>query len=249
MATTLCIYTSYSLSQDVTDYIQKVIINLQHISDKIVFATNKRQFSAEATHFFSANAIQVIQCSNKGFDFGKIYIALQQLDCTQYDRIIFVNDSLMQIGDTTPFFDWINKQEADVLGLINSYEKHFHLQSFFLVINKKAILPTLQYFAKHKRFYRKQNVIKFYELGFSKYWLQQNLILKAFIDVNTVEHGYNKNPMYEKLEQLLQLQIPYIKRHVLMDSFGIKEKESLAKSGFVLDAYYWKNKIDYYYNL
>jgi lipopolysaccharide biosynthesis protein len=242
------IYASFAKDGAIAPYIQQVLLGIKPYIQHIIFVTNKRNLLPAAQLFIAQNNIQLLQVSNKGYDFGKIYKALQLESITSYNRLLFMNDSLMQVGSNSALFNWINNSANDVVGLLNSNERAPHLQSYFLVINKNAIQATLQYFKKHKRYYLKRKVIKVYELGLSTYWQQQGFILDSFININTIENNYPHNPSYFLLEQLMHRQIPYIKRHILMNSFGQQEKADLLKQNFNLSSSYWQTLINKYYS-
>ncbi|WP_241150847.1 rhamnan synthesis F family protein, partial [Pseudomonas viridiflava] len=59
-------------------------------------------------------------------------------DCTE---IILTNDSIIgPVGITGPdFMDVVRSDPADIVGLIENHEHADHLQSFFLVLEERAI--------------------------------------------------------------------------------------------------------------
>jgi lipopolysaccharide biosynthesis protein len=243
----ICIYASYFLTDFIPAYIVDHLLELQKYADKIVVVTNKKKLSTATSLWLQNQKIEIVFTSNKGYDFGKYYKAFKVFDLCNYNRIILMNDSTILVSPLNKLMDWVNQANLDIAGLMNSNERIHHLQSYFLVIQNKAIKATQAYFLKHKRFYKKRKVIRIYELGLSTYWQNLNFSMGSFINVNSIANQYPNNPSYFLIEKLMQVNIPLLKRHVIMNSFGNAERETLQKQNFILDEGYYKGLIEKYY--
>lgn len=239
VSNTLCLYSAHFEGGDIPDYIRAMLVEINKYCSNIVLITEHKKMSYESMRFLVQQKIKHKTALNRGMDFGKWYTVLKGLNAERWDRIILLNDSMLLLHPLDTFFNWCNNSEASVKGLLNSNERQAHIQSYFLVLEKEAIHPTIHYFKEHKRFSKKRKIIRFYELGLSAYWQELNLAIESFIDINTIEQGCKRNPSYFLLEELIKKGIPMIKRHVIMGTFGSEEREALEQQGFEFDKEYW----------
>ncbi len=243
---TLVLFAAYSKLPELPAYVIQYLESFQPFAQQIILITNKNKWSVKTANWLHANNIQHLQVSNYGYDFGKYYKALQIITPSQYNRIIFANDSCIVVNSLHQYFDWWNTTNCDIAGLMCSLEKQYHIQSYFFGVQGKAIAETVAYFKKHKLFFSKRKVIKYYELGLTPYWLQQNCSVESFIDVRKIEPSFTKNPCYFLFDKIVSIGIPIVKRHLLMNTFGKAEKESLEKHHFILDANHYLQIIKRY---
>jgi hypothetical protein len=60
------------------------------------------------------------------------------------DQLLLVNDSMILFNDLKEIEQWIDaNREVDILSLTDSIEVLYHLQSFFMVLNKEAQLEFI----------------------------------------------------------------------------------------------------------
>lgn len=79
---------------------------------------------------------------NLGYDFGTWMACLEAVreHLQDLDEVLLVNDSVFgPLSDLRPFFRQARGLEADVVGVCDSYEHNFHLQSFFLLFREKCV--------------------------------------------------------------------------------------------------------------
>jgi hypothetical protein len=79
---------------------------------------------------------------NLGYDFGTWFAALAAAKphLPQVEELLFINDSIF--GPLCParaLSDMISSAQSDVVGICDSYERAYHLQSFFLLFRRKAL--------------------------------------------------------------------------------------------------------------
>jgi hypothetical protein len=51
-----------------------------------------------------------------------------------------MNDSTILVSPLNKLMDWVNQANLDIAGLMNSNERIYHLQSYFLVIQNPLLL-------------------------------------------------------------------------------------------------------------
>jgi hypothetical protein len=179
---------------------------------------------------------------NEGYDFGYWYKALQKTNIHNYDRIIMVNNSnkLIKNGNLNKLVLEFNKNnEYDFWGLTDSYEtppkvdpsKSYHIQSHFLVLEKKAIKLILEFFRSinFERFFTiknnlRQEIINNCEIGLSQYMLNKGLKLGAIYSSKEFSRKYGKDYKKTNLhvilwEELINNNYPLIKKKIVNEEW------------------------------
>lgn len=121
---------------------------------------------------------------NLGYDFGPwavgFYTISNLLD--DIDEIVLINDSIIGLRcDISDILQQIRRRNADVVGLTDSYDRAYHLQSYFLWLGRHVCRSTvLQVFmAKYPFSADKEIAIKEGEIGFSRFLLDQGFTVEA----------------------------------------------------------------------
>ena len=131
---------------------------------------------------------------NTGLDFSMWKTALLELDLSTVDELLLTNSSV--IGPLFPLdkamqtaADW----DCDFWGMTDSPDYNWHLQSYFLVFRKKAlVLPAFRKFWDAVLPYNnKLQIIYNYEVGLTQWLEQAGLRWKAVAHWNTVISTYS----------------------------------------------------------
>ena len=72
-------------------------------------------------------------------DVAKWMYGLDNANYLDYDFIILVNDSICISRPITDFFEMIFAHDAEMYGIIDSFERKYHFQSFLRAFNKSGI--------------------------------------------------------------------------------------------------------------
>lgn len=254
----LCIFTHFSKYQYIPLYVKIYIEELSAFFDRVILVTNERP--VENPEIISASNVSMVFVENEGYDLGMFYKVFQKLKLEEYSQIACVNDSNILFNRLHPIFEWSKQQTADFWGLIDSHQRppfsshanNYHLQSHFLVFNRKAFLRLPDFFEslhlqdifkeKDTRKLR-QTVIDKWEIGLSQFLLNEGLTSASYIDSRYYSDRYKsdpgKNVGLKLYAELIQSGYPLIKMKVitkgkLKDIFRLKS--------------YWKNLIETYGN-
>lgn len=211
---------------------------------EIVFLTNPKELTQADLSFLDSINANTLFLKNKGHDFGMWYRALKKMNVTEYDRVALINDSNVLFGKLDPFFDWLNKSEVEFAGMLDSYERQWHLQSYFLIAQKNALPLVFNYFKRNGIINNKRKVIRTYELGLTKHLQENRIKVDSFFKVKKYDSGFTQNPSYFLLEKLLSDGFPMVKKHIVFNSFAEAEQRSLEQSGFNFDREYYFKLID-----
>ncbi|MBK7310962.1 MAG: hypothetical protein IPI93_09260 [Sphingobacteriaceae bacterium] len=236
----ICLYASYFEGNKLPYYIRVYLKELKKHLNKVVLIRSGENLDKESASFLEENSISVQYEKNEGFDFGLWYKAFQTINVAEYDQIALVNDSCVLFRSLDPFMAWAIKDNADVKGMTYSEAITPHVQSYFMVLNKKAIELAANYFKQHGIKQSIGDVIQTYELGLNKYFTDKGLKLASFVDNDGYQGEFS--PYYKCVDHHLQKGIPIIKTKILFSSFRKDELPNLARMGFDID-------VDHYYQL
>ena len=237
----LCLFASYFTEQEIPYYITVYLKELKKQYKEVVFLTSQKKLSSESIQFLETENLTLFLTENKGFDFGQWYQAFQSLSIDNYEKIVLVNDSCILFKPLDEFINWSTNNKADMQGITLSEALYPHLQSYFLVLNKKAIALTLEYFQKHKIKENISDVIHVYEVGLSKFIQEQGLKIAAFVDNNGYKGEFS--PYYHCVDYHLSSGIPLIKKKIIFSSYRKNELATLARMNFNINPSYYLSKI------
>lgn len=159
---------------------------LKSIADEIIFISTSNLSQTEKAKI--SPYCKIIECrENMGLDFGSYQFGLSFINKNKTDYLILTNDSVY--GPIYPLQETLHKaihSSAQIFGITLSYEKHKHLQSFFMLFKKEAFTHSAfnlfwEQIDLHKP---KQEIILDYEIGLSQTLLNNGLKIDAL---------YNKN--------------------------------------------------------
>ncbi len=223
----LCIFSSYFESPHMPRYVRIYLNELKmHFNDVLFIANN---ISSTDEVFLNGNNILFMRTENEGYDFGMWYKALKSLDTVNYERIGLVNDSTILFGKLDSFFTWLDKENPDFAGLTDSYLLDYHIQSYFLIINIKAIPYMLEYFTKNGIRSDIDEVIRTYEVGLSRYLINAGMNCQAMY--NVPEKGeYNYALLQAK--SLIKKGFPLVKKKIITRLYTSERWWSMVVIGF-----------------
>jgi len=237
----ICLFAAYFSGDSIPYYVTIYLKELKKQFGEVLFLSSTKSLSDSSTDFLNKEDIQFFSAENKGYDFGLWYLAFQKLDIETYDQIILVNDSSILFRSLDEFVNWTKASSADVKGITYSEAIYPHLQSYFLVLNKKAIRLTSDYFRKHKILNAISDVILTYEVGLSRYLQEHGLKIAAFMD-NDVYTG-EFSPYYHCIDYHLAKGVPMIKKKIIFSSYRKTELFTLARMDFNIDRGHYFRKI------
>lgn len=233
----ICLYSSYFNQPCIPYYVRFYLETIAPYFSETLFITNEKELDEASLYFLQVNHIEILKVENEGWDFGMWYKAISQLDTNQYQQIALVNDSCVLFKKPTHFFEWLNQSKADVCGLTDSNAIHYHLQSYFLVFNHKAIPEMVAYFNKYKVLKDVGEVIKIYEVGLCKTLLDKGFKLEACYSSKYYTGEFS--PTFYLAEKLLKDGMPMIKKKILFHSYRKPELFTLARMNFNINADYY----------
>lgn len=181
----------------------------------------------------------VLVRENTGFDFGAWAHACSLLDRQLWHRLYFINDSIVGPFNQTEFARMVERikiSNADFLGLTESLAPIRHLQSYFLVFNRNALLSQ----AFNKRLSSIQNlsekgqVVDVYEVRLTQQLCAMGLRFEALFPALSSDLN-SSDDTSARWSQLLSVGFPYLKTSVIKE-FPRNPKVLMARKSGRVDA-------------
>lgn len=182
----IAVFAHYDKHNIVDDYVLYYLKNLKLIADKIIFISDNN------LHEFEQNKLRnlchtIIAKKHGEYDFGSYKRGLEEAYklSNEFDSIIIANDSCY--GPFKPLdniFKLMEYSNCDFWGLTINQEKYLpHLQSYFLVFNKKIINSNIfrSFFKNVERQDNKENIIEKYEISLTTDFLNHGFKMDSFI--------------------------------------------------------------------
>lgn len=121
-----------------------VIAHLQGLKKAgytVVFVTNSPKFPDDQKARVLPHCALALHRRNRGYDFGSYRDAILHLGpLDELDSLILCNDSVYgPVQDLRTVLERCDPDVADIWGLTDSWDKRFHLQSYFLLFHKAAL--------------------------------------------------------------------------------------------------------------
>lgn len=234
----ICFFASYFQGDNIPYYISVYLLELKRHFSEIVFTYTDQELSKSSIQFLDSNHIIYKKERNEGFDFGQWYNAIKLYNLEDFDKVAFVNDSCVLYASLNPFMEWLNSVNVDFGGFTQSnYENKNHIQSYFLVLNKKAIPFIKPYFEKNGILPRIELVIETYEIGFSQHLILNHCRYASFVHNDGYQGPFS--PYYQCIQSHINQGIPLIKSKILFQSYRKKEQRTLARMHFIISTNYY----------
>lgn len=168
MILNLCVYAHYDPHGLIDDYVRVQISALaQNFTDVVFVSTSALSSTIEVD--FPSN-VRVCVKDNVGYDFGSWRYGLSLSNFHIYDEVLICNDSVYG-----PFFciqetlEQMRNLPGSVCGITENYQWQHHLQSYFILFKRDALISSYfeKFWAGVVPQKQKQDVIIQYELGLS----------------------------------------------------------------------------------
>jgi hypothetical protein len=132
----LCLYSSFSKSETVDEYVFDILNELNLNGFKISFCTTSSKIDEISLERLRKLCFQVIKRENITGDFGSWHTQLKihKGSSLNYTNLLLMNDSLVLAKNKSikKVIDDINACESGFVGLTDCFLRKWHLQSFFL---------------------------------------------------------------------------------------------------------------------
>ncbi|MBO9655026.1 MAG: hypothetical protein J7562_11905 [Agrobacterium tumefaciens] len=180
---------------------------------------------------------------NSGYDFALWATALKTFpDLWNANSLLMANDSVFVAEDRLPrIIDELKRSAFDVTGLTGCEMENFHLQSFFIRLNRTAIEnPAVRKSWEQVVSWKdKFRIISAYEVALTAKYESAGLRCGALFDPGRTLGGRRINPSIDLWREILQQGYPFVKIQLLRDNPTNENiagwRHLLAQNDFALD--------------
>lgn len=225
MSEDVCLFAHFDPQAIIAPHVSHYLRQLSQCGLKIHMAFSGHDHVPEDVQSFCDQLnIKVYPRPNKGLDFGAWQYLIEQ-GCIENARTItFANDSVFgPFYPLPPLFKAMQDLNRDVWGMVETRERTWHLQSWFICIKREAfLLPAFQrVFALPFTSMNKKEIILHGELGlgvaiqssqlsWASCWYSQRRGIRKFIPMNPMQIDW--------LSVIKSHYVPFMKVELLRDN-------------------------------
>jgi len=164
----ICVFAAYSSHLQLTDAVVDYIDNLKAIGVDVILSIALDDPTKQFDLSNLSSASGIIIRKNGGFDFPTWSVCLRLFpEIWGARRVFLANDSMFLLPDLFPnFMEKMRSQNADFVGVTESFQQAHHAQSYFVMLQENALRdPSLkEYLSNLPILSSKEEVIQAYEL-------------------------------------------------------------------------------------
>ncbi len=219
----ICIFSHYDKDGIIDNYVINYIKSIFEQKFDIVFVSTSENLSIDEIAKIKEYCRNVIVKENVGYDFGSWATGIMHIDkeLNIYKSLLLCNDSVY--APLFPLNEMFNKMKDryDFWGMTDSYEVHHHLQSYFMVFDRKVFLTDLfkNIWQSYKVYKIKRNIILHYEIGLSQKLIKNGFLMGIYCRYTELNLLKIRNSSHYNWKKLIdQFRCPMIKVELLRDN-------------------------------
>lgn len=187
----VCVFCHFDPRPRVRGTVRRYVEQLADAGLGIVFVTNSGLLQAEDHAWATERCALVVERRNVGYDFGAWRDGMRcaELPAADTEVLVLANDSVYgPFHPVAGLLDRLDFGAADVWSTTESWQRHYHLQSYFLAFGRRALAhPAFIAFWNSVRDVRsKLYVVEHYEVGLTRTLLAGGLRCKALWPYSTL---------------------------------------------------------------
>ncbi|MFC5354295.1 rhamnan synthesis F family protein [Azospirillum himalayense] len=179
----VAVFVHYDYHGIVHDFVLHYLRQLADSGFSIILVSNAPKLQAPHVAQLQECCALVLRRANVGYDFGAYKEGIAAIpDLAALDTLLLANDSVYgPLHHIAGVLDQMDPESAEVWGASDSWEIHFHLQSYFLVFHKAALrAPAFTAFWKKLRYVQSKTwIIMKYEVGLTRAMRRAGLRCRA----------------------------------------------------------------------
>ena len=239
-----CLFSHFDRDNAIADHVL-VYLRALYANGYEIKCVSTAALGRQAVQRLRDCGVDVALRRNTGFDFGSWQHAwLDDPAIAEADEILLANDSVY--GPITPLQSVLETARAlggDVVGMTDSYDIAWHLQSYFLLVQSKRAIQELlpQLFSRDFASMSKRELIESTEVGLGQLMRTQGYTAHALYPMRILDEGEYvrpRNPTHAYWRKLLELGYPFIKVELLRDNptrADVRHWERLVKAAGTFD--------------
>jgi len=228
MSKSVCLFAHFSPKGSISAYVYTYLDALSDLNFDIVFISNSAVLEQDQIRLQKNPRISIKERENKGNDFGAWQWAVQNnLIPADTDQLLLTNDSNFgPITDLREIMDVMSaKPGLDFWGLTESYQGGQHLQSFFVLLSRKAFLSEAfkRVFSQDFNNFPKKSIIERGEIFLTTELAREGLTWEAFVPYPELDPDMDPlflhNPTHYYYHQLItRYKYPFVKKELVLQN-------------------------------
>lgn len=226
------IFAAYSSDGTIPDYVITYIKALKEIAPNIIYITDnsiKRNEIKKLTPYVTR-----LEAKRHGeYDWGSYKRGFNWLKENNYlqntDKLILANDSSLLIAESLKPILNTMPDDVDLYGITANQDGTYHLQSYFLILNKE--LHNHPLFAEYLNAVKKQKdgltVAYRYEVPFTQFITDLGYKSAAYIPYEQLSHLPLNDKNCYPLTLLKQYNAPFLKMRTFTNRLNVQESRRL----------------------
>jgi hypothetical protein len=223
-----CVFVHYDADGRVDPHVLSTLAALFRAGRRIVVCSTS-PVSDEDSARLGDHVAYVLSVPNSGYDWGAYHAGLGfVLARCAPASVTLMNDSVYVIAEALEsFLERADRSNGDVVGATDSLMFRYHLQSYFLLLQRSALASALtsEFLQAYVPVSDKHYVINSYEIGFSRRAMEHRLMLDPVFPLEDLitdppmEFGSElaPNSTLDFWETLLERGFPFVKAQLLRD--------------------------------
>ena len=224
----ICLFVMWNNEDKFYLYEKELIKSIANQEISVIAIINKCNFDKIVkTNLLGSDFLLVRE--NIGFDFGAWSHIINIIPAIwSANSILFVNNSFYgNLYKSSYTISSILNSSYDVIGLTDSYEYQWHIQSYFFILKNTALsnLRLRKFWSSMTSFDQKDDVIKHYELEMTHFFRSVGLKVKVIFPSCFLNK--KENPLHDRWKELISKGFPFVKKELLH-----KNPKALNLEGF-----------------
>lgn len=232
------IFAAFSETGHISDYITSYLKTLKEITPNIVYITDN-PISKKEIRKISPYVNHIIAYRHNEYDWGSFkrgynYLQSQNLFSPNPNTspvLILANDSTIPlIQNFKPLLADMDKKNADLYGITSNLDGTYHIQSYFLILNKN--LYTSKAFADYLNSVKQQpdglHVAYRYEVPFTKYFTDLGYKSATFINDEDLKYLPLNDKTCYPLTLMSKHNLPFLKMRTFTNRLTVQEPRRLV---------------------
>lgn len=217
----LGLLSTYFLEPDIPESTLSYAQKLKSHCKTLLFLTNDdRKLNPDAESRLASAGIELKYVPNQGLDFGMWSRHIDQWTLSDYSGIVLANDSCIALRAFDQTFQSASAEAVDIVGMTDSNEIDYHLQSYFLYAASPAGSEFMHGFIKRMTpelmdpKLSRESLIQRCEVGLTQAAITEGLTTKALWG-NSRQRPTKENPSLVWAPIYLAAGMPVVKKKYL----------------------------------
>ncbi|WP_158285428.1 rhamnan synthesis F family protein [Azospirillum sp. TSH64] len=192
----IALFVHYDRAGIVHDYVVYYLRQLRLAGFEVIFVSNAPTLAERSLANLRELCVTVIRRRNIGYDFGAFKDGLGVLGpLDRFDELLLANDSVYgPFHNLDAILKRTDSGRAAVWGITDSWQFGYHLQSYFLLFKRPALLsPAFVQFWQRLRYVQSKTwVVLRYEVGLSRALIKSGLRCAALYPYRQAASGISE---------------------------------------------------------